>query len=495
MDLHWPSRDTVTHAPRHTPSHTPGLDTVVVLGGSIAGLLAAAASAAHARRVVVIERDPLSAHPARRPGTPQSVHVHGLLASGRAAMEQLVPGLTEDLVAQGALTGDIGTSGPWWIGGRRVLSTPVGAEGLLVSRHLLEAYLRARVRDLPSVTVLDGTDVQALVSGRPGAVTGVLVQDRTDPTAAPEDLDADLVVDATGRPGRASRWFADLGWTPPEEERVAIGVRYRTARVRHRDGDLDDARVVISAATPATPRAGAALRQEDGTWVVTVAGYLEHEPSADPDGLRAFAAGLVAPEIGVLLDREPLDAPVAYRFPHGVRRRLEEVDLPQRYAVLGDAISSVNPIFGQGMSVAALQAVALEKVLASVGAPEEVTARLPGYHRAAAECADRAWTLAVGADLQIAGVTGRRPRGHAAVSAYVRRAQRAAERDPVVARALMRVTALLDPPQALLRPEVAARVLRPGGRLQPEGGGRLQREDGGRPAGDHVAEHRPMVER
>lgn len=440
--------------------HTPRLRTVVVLGGSIAGLLAAAAAAPHTSRVVVVERDALPDQPGPRPGTPQARHIHGLLASGRAAMERLVPGLTEDLLAQGALTGDIGTSGPWWLGGHRVLQTPVDAQGLLVSRPLLEAYLRARVRDLPNVTVLDRTDARALESARPGTVTGVLTQDLDDPTAAPESLAADLVVDATGRPGRASTWFAEHGWAVPTEERVVIGVRYRTMHVPHREGDLDDAKVVISAATPGTPRAAAALRQEDGTWVVTVAGYLEEEPPAEREGLHAFAAGLVAPEIGVLLERELLDTPLAYRFPHGVRRRVEDVALPQGYAVLGDAISSFNPIFGQGMSVAALQAVALGEELASAEGAAGLVAALGRYHHAAAQHVDHAWTLATGADLQIPGVQGRRPRGHAAVAAYVSRAQRAAEHDPVVARALLRVTALLDPPQALMRPRIASRVLR-----------------------------------
>lgn len=439
--------------------HIPRLGTVVVLGGSIAGLLAAAAAAPHTRRVVVVERDALPGQPGPRPGTPQAVHVHGLLAAGRAAMEQLVPGLTEDLLAHGALSGDIGTSGPWWIGGHRVLSTPVDAQGLLVSRPLLKAYLRARVRDLPNVAVLDRTDARGLLATQPGVVTGVLVQDLADPTAAAEALDADLVVDATGRPGRASRWFTQHGWALPAEERVVIGVRYRTVHVRHHEGDLDDASVVISAATPTCPRAAAALRQEDGTWVVTVAGYLEHPPPADLDELRLFAGGVVAPEIDVLLDRELFGAPETYRFPHGVRRRVERTTLPHGYAVLGDAICSFNPIFGQGMSVAALQAVALGQALGSAEGEDDLILALGRYHRAAATYVDHAWTLGVGADLQIPGVEGARPRGHAAISAYVRRAQRAAERDPVVARALLRVTSLLDPPQALMHPKVMVRVL------------------------------------
>jgi 2-polyprenyl-6-methoxyphenol hydroxylase-like FAD-dependent oxidoreductase len=251
-----------------------------------------------------------------------------------------------------------------------------------------------------------------------------------------------------------------------------VGVRYRTVHVRHQDGDLDGALVVISAATPRVPRAGAALRQEDGTWIVTLAGYLEEQPPDDADGLRRFASTVVAPEIGALLDRDLVDAPVGYRFPHAVRRRVEDVTLPQGYAVLGDAISSFNPIFGQGISVAALQAVALGDALGSAAADGGTERVLRRYHQEATRYVDHAWAIATGADLQIPGVVGHRPRGHAAVAAYMRRVQRVAERDPAVAREMIRVAALLDPPPALMRPKVASHVLRAG---TPGRGRRLRR--------------------
>lgn len=444
---------------RATSSTNPAhLSTVIVLGGSVAGLLAAAASARHTTRVVVVERDELPPWPGPRPGAPQTLHTHGLLASGREAMEHLLPGLTDDLVAQGALTGDIGTNGIWHVGGHRVAQVAAGGEGLLVSRALLEAYLRVRVRGLPNVTVLDRTDVRGLLSDRPGAVNGVLLADRDDPTAPEEFLDADLVVDATGRPGRAQRWFAAHGWLVPDEERVVVGIRYVTVHVPHQEGKLDDARAVISAATPSTPRSAAALRQEDGTWTVTVAGYVEDEPPLDPAGLRAYAATVVAPEIAALLDRELLGQPLPYRFPHSVRRRVDRTDLPEGYAVLGDALCSLNPVFGQGMSVAAMQAVTLGEALAGTG-PAGLESALRTFHQEAVAAADRAWTLVAGSDLQIAGVHGTVPRGHKAISAWVARVQAAAAYDPVVARALIRVTSLLDPPESLMRPRMVLRVL------------------------------------
>jgi 2-polyprenyl-6-methoxyphenol hydroxylase-like FAD-dependent oxidoreductase len=244
------------------------------------------------------------------------------------------------------------------------------------------------------------------------------------------------------------------------EEKVVVGVRYATTHLLNNHTDIDGRVVVISAATPEVPRAAAAIRQEDGTWTLTVAGYTENQPPLDPEGFRAFARTVAAPEIGELVDRHDLIGGIAhYRFPHCVRRRIEQVRLPERYAVLGDAISSFDPTFGQGMSVAALEAVALGQCLEKLR-PGGLPLVLADYHRKCAHIVDQVWTLVVGAVLDLDGVTGERPRGHALLSAYVRAAQRAARDDSQVALALMRATNLLAPPQSLMAPRVALRVAR-----------------------------------
>lgn len=442
-------------------SRTDPLDTVVVIGGSIAGLLAAAATAPHARQVVVIDRDHLPEAAGPRTGTPQAAQTHALLASGRESVERLVSGATADLLARGALRWGADSSANVYIGGSLSAKTTGSAPGLALSRFLLEAYLRARVRDLVNVTVRDRTYARSLLSTRPDEVTGVRVRNLADATARDEHLGADLIVDASGRPGRASRWFAELGWPVPTEEKAVIGLRYATTHLRHRRGELGDATAIVSGATPDLPRAASAIRQEDGTWSVTLAGYAEVAPPLDSDGFRAFAHTLAAPEIAALLDsREFLHEPLPYRFPHCIRRRIEAVRLPQRYAVLGDAISSFDPAWGQGMSVAALQAVALEDVLSQVSALADLPRALARYHLAAVNYVDRAWTLVTGEVLQFDGVTGEVSPVRPIAAAYRRRAQQAAATDAHVAGAVYRVFSLLDPPQALLRPKTALRVLR-----------------------------------
>lgn len=458
-----------------TPDPTRPTGTVVVLGGSLGGLLAAAALAPHVGRVLVVDRDPLGDDPAPRPGTPQATHAHGLLASGRLAVESLLPGFTDQLVDAGAVSrGDIGSNGRWYVGGRLVADCEVGANGVAASRLLVESTVRRRVRSLAGVEVRDRTAVTGLVAGADHrSVTGVRLHDVV--TGTDEVVLADLVVDATGRPGRAGRWFAEHGWPAPAEERVDVGVRYATTHVEARDGDLDGRSVVVSAATPEVPRGGVAIRQEGDRWVVMLFGYVEDQPPLDPDGFRRHARSVVAPELAELVaDRPLLEAPRAYRYPHCVRRRVERCDLPRGYVAVGDAVCSFDPTFGQGMSVAALEAVALGRLARDAG---DLAAVGGEYHREAASVVDRAWLVVVGADVQIPGVVGAAPPGHAVTSRWVRAVQRAAHDDPAVARALMRVTNLLEPPSSLMRPAVAARLVRHAARRRPAQGTSTTRPD------------------
>jgi 2-polyprenyl-6-methoxyphenol hydroxylase-like FAD-dependent oxidoreductase len=426
----------------------------VVVGGSVAGLLAAAALSPHSRRVLVVERDRLPDAVAPRAGTPHATHSHGLLSSGRAAMESLLPGLTAELVGRGAVSGaDAGSIGAWWIGGGLIADCELGVSGMAVSRLLLESVLRERVRALPGVAVHDGVDVLGLTAGPDGdAVTGVRVLDRGD-GARPRTLDADLVVDASGRLGRAGTWFPEHGWPVPEEDVVAIDLRYVTTRVPARPDDLGGRVVAVVAATADVPRGGVALRQEGGSWTVTLFGYVDQQPPLDPDRLRAWARTVGSPVLADLLADRPLERPHAYRFTASRRRRFERLRTPPGYVAIGDALCSFDPAFGQGMSVAALQAGALaEEVARGEGRLE---AR---FHRRAAAVVDGPWVVTRGADLQLAGVRGRRPAGHRAISSYVRRVQRVARRDPVVAAAFMRVVNLAERPASLMTPAVAVRV-------------------------------------
>src|SRR5579871_1983333 len=231
-------------------NRSPHYAHAIVIGGSMAGLLAARVLADHFHRVTLVERDLLADSAEPRKGVPQGRHAHGLLARGQMILEELFPGLTDDLVAAGATTADLAGDVCWYQpGGYRVRFTS-GLMGLLASRPLLEAGVRRRLLALPNVTAISGAEVTRLVASADRThVTGVVIG-RHDTAAPDEKLIADLVVDAGGRGSHAPAWLESLGYARPREDRIMIGVGYATRIFQRRPGDLPGARMAIVQPTP-----------------------------------------------------------------------------------------------------------------------------------------------------------------------------------------------------------------------------------------------------
>ena len=432
-------------------------DHAVVLGASMAGLLAARVLADAYGRVTVIDRDQLPEASTHRRGVPHGRHAHALLARGQQALEELFPGLTADLIAQGVPTGDLLADGRWYVSGHRLRQQHIGLVSLCVSRPFLEGYVRARVRALPNVAFLDSCDIVGLAATPDGRrISGARVLGRADGSAE-EELGADLVVDATGRGSRTPAWLHALGYARPDEEQVRVGLGYATRTYRLPPDALDGDLAVLDATTPEHPRGGALLRLEGDRWMVTLAGMLGDHPPTDPDGFLAFARSLRFPDIyQTVRDAAPLDDPVGFRFPASVRHRYERLDrFPDALLVMGDAVCSFNPIYGQGMSVAALEALALRRHLQRGAEPQPRR-----WFRGLARVVDVPWDIAVGGDLAVPGVQGRRTLKDRLVHAYIARLHAAAEHDATLASAFVRVAGLVAPPQSLLHPSIAVRVLR-----------------------------------
>lgn len=423
----------------------------VVLGGSMAGLLGARVLLNHFARVTLVERDALPGEPAHRRGVPQSKHTHGLLAAGSRTLEGLFPGLTRELVTRGALPCDNARDIQWVFEGKALAQATSGIDGLMLSRPLLEDAVRARVLALPGVVRRDGCQVVDLVSsGSRGRVDGVVL-------ATGETLAADLVVDATGRGSRAVEWLRGLGYDAPLEERVEVGLTYTTRHFRRAAADLDGELGAIVPPTPIGKRGGVMIAQEDGRWTVTLIAHFVPGAPMDLDGFRAFTATLPSPAIhDVVATAAPLGDATTAKFPASVRRRFERLTrVPEGFVVMGDAICSFNPIYGQGMSVAALEAMALDDVLRAGR-----TAVGRRFFAAAAPIVDTPWTTAVGNDLRMPEAVGPRSAAQRVINAYIARLHRAAHADTALAIAFARVGNLLAPPDTLLAPRIAWRVAR-----------------------------------
>jgi 2-polyprenyl-6-methoxyphenol hydroxylase-like FAD-dependent oxidoreductase len=432
-------------------------DRAVVLGASMAGLLAARVLADAYAQVTVVDRDQLPEGSTHRRGVPQGHHIHALLARGQQALEELFPGLTAELVAQGVPAGDMLADARVYLSGHRLRQAHTGLVLLCASRPVLEGYVRARVRALPNVAFLDSCDIVGLAATPDGRrVTGARVH-RREGASAEEVLCADLVVDATGRGSRTPVWLETLGYARPAKDEVRIGLGYATRSYRLPRGALGGDLAALHGLTPQHPRGGALQVLHAGRLMVSLGGVLGDHPPTDPDGFLAFARSLRFPDIyETIRDAEPLDDPVAFRFPASVRHRYERLPrFPDGLLVLGDAVSSFNPIYGQGITVAALEALALRRHLERgiQPQPRRVFAEL-------ARVVDVPWDIAAGGDLVFPGVPGRRPLKVRLVSAYLARLHAAAAHDATLASAFVRVIGMVAPPQSLLGPGVAVRVLR-----------------------------------
>jgi 2-polyprenyl-6-methoxyphenol hydroxylase-like FAD-dependent oxidoreductase len=432
-------------------------ERAVVLGASMAGLLAAQVLGDSYGQVTVVDRDELPEAAMHRRGVPHGRHLHALAARGQQALEELFCGLTAELVADGVPAGDMLADTRLFFSGHRLRQAPTGLGLLCASRPVLEGRVRARVRALPNVRFIDRCDVVGLATTPDRRrVTGARLLRRADGSAE-EVLGADLVVDATGRGARTPAWLEALGYPRPPVAQVRVGLGYATRIYRLPPDALGGDLAVLQAATPRHPRAGALQVLEGDRWMVTLAGILGDHPPTDPVGFLDFARSLRFPDIyQAVRDAEPLDDPVAFRFPASVRHRYEKLDrFPDGLLVMGDAVASFNPIYGQGMSVAALEALALRRHLEHGTAP-----RPRRWFRELARVVDVPWDIAAGGDLVFPGVQGRRTAKVRLVSAYLARLHAAAAHDADLAGAFLRVAGLVAPPGSLLRPGVAARVLR-----------------------------------
>ncbi|MEU1786085.1 hydroxylase [Streptomyces sparsogenes] len=433
----------------------------VVMGGGLAGTLAVAALLGHVDTVTVVERDRYPERPAFRKGVPQGRHLHVFLSGGQRALERLFPGIVAELEAAGAHR----MEAP-----RDVLTRSLNGwhrrlhEGrhtvMSCTRPLLDATVRARVLAEAAgsgtrVEVLQASEAVGLL-GDAERVTGVRTRSR-DAGRAERELPADLVVDASGRGSRAPRWLADLGRPAPREEVIDAGIGYTTQMFRPAE-PLPMA--VVLEPRPALPRGAAWSPVEDGNWLLTLAGMRGHHPPTDGSAVPDFVASLGEPYLRDHLGTcEAVSPPYAYRDTANRRRYYHSAGgVPEGFVAVSDAACTFNPVYGQGMSVAALSGLALRECLAE-GGP-----RRPGFaaraQRAVARAGETAWLTAVGADRPYAAGARATPPGAAERlrTWYFGRLADRATHDPVVGAAFRDVTHLTAPPTRLLSPAVALRT-------------------------------------
>jgi flavin-dependent dehydrogenase len=416
---------------------------VVVIGAGIAGLAAARVLSDRADTVTVLERDRLPERAGDRPGVPQGRHPHALLVAGNDALEHLFPGLTDELAERGAIRADAAEDIAFWQLGAFRTRFHSGIPVVSATRALLEFLIRRRVQSRENISLTGATPVRALTGVRGRRVHGVETGDG-------RAWRADLVVDATGRAG-SSGWLKRLELPQPVTQRVRVDVGYATRMLRRSAGQLDGLLLAGVADTPPRPRFGVAFAVDGDRWQVTLGGWHGDHAPTDPAAYREFAASLPSPLIARLLDAaEPLTAVRSHTFPASQRRYYERLpEPPEGYVAIGDALCAVNPIYGQGMTMAVLEALELGRAVHDVAA----------FYRAAARIVDTPWRIATGADFQFPQTVGHRPPGLTIFNSYLRRLVLGTHVSNDLHRRMLRVQHLLEPPSALMRPSTVARAV------------------------------------
>lgn len=420
----------------------------LVIGGSMAGLLAARVLSDFYDSVILIERDVLSQKSEGRPrrGVTQGRHAHGLLASGAAVLEDLFPGIRDELLGAGALSADVLNDASWFFEGGSLKRMPSGTIGLLATRPFLEGMIRSRVRNTPGIQILDNCKVHGLFS-YDGSVKGVRIDGGI--------LEADIVVDSTGRGSSTPKSLELMGFPRPAEERIEVNLSYTTRLFRLRPGKTADTPVLVTPPASGSKRSGVLLAQENGLFMATLTGYHGEQAPGDIEGFTQYAKSLAAPYIyNFLQDAEAIGESASTRFPASSRRRYENLKrFPEGLLVIGDAICSFNPVYGQGMSVAALEAEALRDALAF--GPANLAQR---FFKKAAKIIEVPWNIAAGSDLKMPETVGKRTTSMRLINWYMSKLHKAAHNDAELSLAFIKVAQLLAKPDSLLRPSMIWRV-------------------------------------
>jgi 2-polyprenyl-6-methoxyphenol hydroxylase-like FAD-dependent oxidoreductase len=445
-----------------------------VLGGSIAGLLAARVLSDHADEVVVLERDDVALSGefgggrGPRPGVPQGTQMHALLDAGRRRIDRWFPGFSTELVADGAAIADTGTDVHSYLDGSLKVLVG-GVEMVSATRPFLEAHLRRRVLALHNLRLVNarvrglaftGDRVSGVRYTGPGAGPGA---------AAPDEdvLAADLVVDATGRASRIGAWLREAGWPEPQTRRMHVDLGYATALFRRPEGPHGATLAQSLATLPdGRLRLGTLGRVEGDRWIALVAGYADDRPGPDiKEFLRRCEEDPAEPFRQLAGEGEPIGDPITFRHPDNRRRDFHLLDrFPAGLVTIGDTLASFNPIYGQGMSSAAMHASCLASYLESGQSPRDPAW---SYFRQVRAVVDDAWQISALNDLKLPHVTGPRPRGFKVASRLSDLIVRASVTDPVIHRRFLDVAHMLSPAKTLMRPGTLLRAARSARRRVP----------------------------
>jgi 2-polyprenyl-6-methoxyphenol hydroxylase-like FAD-dependent oxidoreductase len=406
------------------------------------------------------ERDTLPSEPAHRAGTPQARHVHALLLSGQRALSELFSGFDEDLARAGAV--------PLRVGFDVRIERPgydpfpkrdLGSSSFALSRPAIEHALRRRIESRTNISICQRCRVQEVLASPNGeAVTGV----RYENGNGAETIAADLVVDASGRGAPTLALLQSIGRPPPEETTIGIDLGYASCIFAIPDDASTDWKGVMTfGQAPQDSRGGLMLPLEGNRWMATIGGRHGDVPSGDAEGFLNYARALRTPTIyNGIRDAKRLGEVARYGFRESVRRHFERLDtFPRGLLPIGDAICRFNPVYGQGMSVAAQEACLLQKLLERLAGESDPIAGLArAFFDDVQTLIETPWSVAT-LDFVFPHTRGQRPADFEITLQFGIALTRLAAEDPAIHKLTAEVQNLLRPRSVYRDPALVQRVL------------------------------------
>lgn len=433
----------------------------VVIGGSMAGMMAARILSDHYKHVTIIDRDYMPTTVEQRDGTPQAKHLHIFLAKGLQIVQELFPGIDQEMAAHGATIQHWGKETVNYLerGWMPAFESSLKTRG--ISRILLEWCVRQRLRANERIEFMERTQVkQLLTRNNYGTVIGVEVHPKGEPNQTTE-IKADLVVDASGRGSESAQWLVKMGYEQVQESVINSFLGYATRWYKRPANFPKNLKILTVQAVLKNPRGGVIMEVENDTVIVTVSGTNKDYPPTDETGYLEFTKSLLSPVIyNLIRDAEPLSKIYGYQRTENRWRHYEHFSRwPEQFMVLGDAACAFNPIYGQGMTTGALEAVALGEVLkAYVGKNESGMAKT--FQERLAKVIETPWLMATGEDLRYPGTEGGQVKWQdRIVQKYIERYINAMPLYPEIIDPFVQVMNLLQPPTTLFRPGTIVKVI------------------------------------
>lgn len=457
------------------PNPIAASSRAIVIGSSMAGLLAARVLLDHFAEVVLIERDDVADPLQSRSGVPQSQHVHVLLTQGQRLLEQLFPGLAAELTQAGAPT--VEWTADWLMLGlwKWMPRCASGLSGRTCSRTLLEGLIRKRLLAAPNLTLLTSCQVEGLLSSpESDLVTGVKLHWRKAANSI-ESLEAGLVVDASGRNSMLPDWLVQMGYDAPPETVINAFLGYGSRWYqRPQNLEADWQGITVSAFKGITGRGGVLYPIEGDSsaphsvrWIVTLGGVGRDYPPTDEAGFLEFARSLRVPILYDLLkDAQPISPIYSYRRTENCWRHYERLSrFPDGIVAIGDAVCAFNPVYGQGMTMAALGAMTLDRCLKQSPSPKGFPLR---FHNQLARILNTPWLMATGEDSRWSTTEGAKPKkSDRWMQQYIDRITVLMQDSPALLKTFAEVVHMVKPPTVLFAPNIMLQVLASYGRRIP----------------------------